>query len=529
MMMKGQRIRIAVAVLITTIAASACASSGGLAEVVGEARRQAQGVLDRARLPDVNALLGTGEPVTTNFNDATTEEPALDAFNPPPTRFLPMTGMLRGENGVYRLTPGLYSLDARGYCIKAGTYGPSTGDGYLYAPLAGPRADVVRNLLIRSATRSDIRQQDVQVLLWALIARTRLSDMPESMQRTARELLSPGERFELDGGALALIPDDVLHSALGDLPQSIQRVYRAEQEIRRQLTNEINAPYERLERLAVLAGAAPAADLVRPVPLGRWSRHPDGYYVRYLPAGYQRMRYEVMVPEPGSERFPAASRAAAVLSASARPVASENAQAATSVVFDPTRNVAVPANTSAQRLVSGGDPVGGVCGDPGTVAEFDATDRDTYHSYEEETMICRTGQPGCTPARVYNTMVSQMRFMAPTLSRESLQQCKRSELGRITSLHPLRIVYDNVVNSNTIRTTYDNGGLSITNYTVQGHQFHPGAIRRTVLVRNGEVIVRTFGEGNGPQGWLNENVFNNIWMPIDYQLRQAVTESLGSR
>ncbi|HEV7763508.1 MAG TPA: hypothetical protein VGQ76_00775 [Thermoanaerobaculia bacterium] len=255
-------------------------------------------VLDKLKklpqLPTLESLLNK-PPVTTSFADAHAEVAFLDNTIPENARAFPMTSMPRDPQGRYLLGPGLYELEAQSYCIKAGTYAPSEGDGYLYAPLKGPREKVVRAILRRSAEKPEIEQHDVQVLLWAVIARAKLRDMNPQLQQTATALLDARELFELNGGALGLIPPEMIDKYMARLSPQLQKVFRAEQQLRQHLARA-NATYQQYEQLAVLAGLAPAADIIRPTPRGRWSWHPDGYFIRYFPQGYQRTKMQVYVP-----------------------------------------------------------------------------------------------------------------------------------------------------------------------------------------------------------------------------------------
>jgi len=261
----------------------------------------AAGILDRllgiAGPIAAEKLLKEDPPITTSFTDAVTEIPFLDNFNPPASMFLPVEMMPPGEGRGYHLRHGLYALEAQGYCLQAGTYGPSKGEGFLYAPLEGPRAEIVQNLLRRSL-KSEVPQHDVQLLLWAITSRTKLSDMAPQNQQTAVALLTKEELFDLNGGALGLIPDDVMQTAIVHLPPQVQQIYYKEQQIRRLLTSKSNSSYEQFERLAVLTGVAPAESKIRDVPRGRWSYHQDGYFVRYLPSGYRQVRFELFRPLP---------------------------------------------------------------------------------------------------------------------------------------------------------------------------------------------------------------------------------------
>jgi hypothetical protein len=76
---------------------------------------------------------------------------------------------------------------------------------------------------------------------------------------------------------------------------------------------------------------APAGPGSIAVPTGRWSHHPDGYWIRYLPNSYSNTVVEIWAPE-GS---PAIGKE-----------------------FDPATHIAVPGNTSRQRLIQSGRPYG---------------------------------------------------------------------------------------------------------------------------------------------------------------------------
>jgi hypothetical protein len=90
-----------------------------------------------------------------------------------------------------------------------------------------------------------------------------------------------------------------------------------------------NSSYEQMERVAVLSGIAPMGEGSREIPSGRWSLHPDGYYVRYLPQGYTNTVVAIWVPQ-GS---PAVGKE-----------------------YDPATHIAVPGNTARQRLIQSGRP-----------------------------------------------------------------------------------------------------------------------------------------------------------------------------
>ena len=268
-----------------------------LLTVAADSQAQANRIIDRlpVQIPGLEKILKRQPAITTSFDDAVFGVPFLDGFNP--ESFSAVEALERTPDGFLKFPPGLYRFDVRSFCLQLATYAPrkGSGEGYLYAPIKGPRADIVRNVLKRSFERPEIPQEDVQVLLWAIISYAKLSEMSAERQLTASALLSPRELFELNGGALGLIPEDLLDRAFAALPPGAGRLLQAEAELRGLLT-ESHAPYEDLESVAVLRGDPPEA-AGEDVPQGRWSLRPEGFFVRYFPDGYEKVRVEIYIPE----------------------------------------------------------------------------------------------------------------------------------------------------------------------------------------------------------------------------------------
>lgn len=248
---------------------------------------------------------------------------SLDNF-----RVRPMTELQRSANGGFVMQPGYYEMHVQSYCLKAGTHGPGRGDGYLFAAPEGPAQEAVVTIVRNSVDHPEIAQQDIQVLLWAIIARAKFEDLDPSMQATAARLLSAQQLAMLNRSALDLIPGPALERALDRVPPLVRQVLKAEAELRQALTTP-GTSFERMERIAVLTGVPGIGEGSRPVPSGRWSRHPDGYYVRYDPQGYTNTVTQIWVPE-GS---PAVGKE-----------------------FDPAMHIAVPGNTARQRLLQSARP-----------------------------------------------------------------------------------------------------------------------------------------------------------------------------
>jgi hypothetical protein len=272
-------------------------------------------------------LLGDRQPITTSLPDAKWGDSSKDGFTPrQPERSL-MT-LQRTPNGGFVLQPGYFVFEDQSYCLKAGTHGPGGGDGYLYAPPKGPAEDAVMTIVRNSVNHPEIDQHDIQTLLWAIIARAKFEDLSSQHKAVAARLLTPRQLASLNRSALDLLQGNALTDALGGIPAPLRAIAQAEADLRRMLTTP-GASFAEMERVAVLSGYAPVGPGSQDIPSGRWSVHPDGYYVRYLPRGYSQTRVEIWVPQ-GS---PAVGKE-----------------------YDPATHIAVPGNTARQRLIQSGRP-----------------------------------------------------------------------------------------------------------------------------------------------------------------------------
>ncbi|CAN5569769.1 hypothetical protein BH23BAC4_BH23BAC4_14740 [soil metagenome] len=277
------------------------------------------------RTPNLSRLLEGTPPVSTNINDATFGDASRDAFVPP-VAVRSMLELQRTPNGGFVLQPGYWEMHTQSYCLHAGTHGPGGGDGYLYAPVLGSADDAVVSILRNSVNHPDIEQSQIQQLLWAIVARAKFEDLNNQLKNTASRLLTPSELAGLNRNALDMLPGAATNRLIERAPAPLRTALRAEAQLRQMLTSPL-ASFEEMERVAVLAGVAPMGPGSQTVSEGRWSRHPDGYYIRYVPRGYSYTLTQIWVPEDSE--------------ASGRE-------------FDAATHIAVPGNTSRQRLAQSG-------------------------------------------------------------------------------------------------------------------------------------------------------------------------------
>ena len=297
--------------------------SAGLAQLGGGIPDVALGF--GAKMPVVggsSSLLEGDPPITTSLSDAN-----FGTDQAQPTRgFLSLASLARTPAGGFILKAGSYELHTQSYCLKAGTHGPGGGDGYLYAPPKGPARDAVVAIVRNSVAHPEIGQHDIQLLLWAIIARAKFEDLAAELKFVASRLLTPQLIATLNRTALDLVPDSAMRSALDRTPAPLRQILEAEARLR-QMFASANASFEQIESVAVLAGMAPWGEGSRQVPAGRWSKHPDGYFVRYRPSSYSHTLTQIFVPDRSE---------------------------AVGKEYDPALHIAVPGNTSRQRLIQSG-------------------------------------------------------------------------------------------------------------------------------------------------------------------------------
>ena len=242
----------------------------------------------------------------------------------------PLYLLPKAPTGGFILCAGYYEMTNKSYCLHAGTFAPSKGDGYMYAPTNGSKKEIVTAILKSAENHPEIDQHKIQILLWAIIAKTKFIDFSTEVKLTAVTLLTKKQLTQLEDGALGFLPDDIINQAKSKLPESVQTVFEAENNIRGLITSG-NYTYQEMEKYAILAGMAPPRT---DYPSGIWTLHPDGYYIRYIPSGYSITKVQIYVPKE------------LIISLNGK-----------SLIYDATNDIACPANTGSQRLAQTNEPL----------------------------------------------------------------------------------------------------------------------------------------------------------------------------
>ena len=207
-----------------------------------------------------------------------------------------MTRLARTSNGSFVLQPGLWEGTFESYCLRAATWAPGVGDGYLWAPIRGARAGAIATILRVSVRHPDIPRDDIQMLLWAILSKTRVNDMPPTLQAAARALLPAAEINAINANGLQVMEMADRTRLFRDVTGPIRQVLDVESQLRYEFSRA-NATYEEIERIAVLSGAPPPENH-NAIKRGQWSPHPGGYFVRYFPDSFAKMKVQVLRPAP---------------------------------------------------------------------------------------------------------------------------------------------------------------------------------------------------------------------------------------
>ncbi len=248
--------------------------------------------------------------VTENFNIDTVSSQTSTA----------LTNLPVSQAGSLILAEGFYEGEFKSYCLQPGTPSPSDRDAYLQAPLSIYKKDIVETILRNSLNRPDLDQKNIQLLLWSVVSHSNYNKLSREVQSTAGQLLTSKQIFQLKGGYAG-----VVKSVAAFIPESnVRNVYN-------QMNNLFElgtSSYEAYERIAV-----PGGNSVIHHPeykKEQWYKQPQGYYVRYFPLSYKKVKIQVYVPKGSLD--------------------STGMKDGSYLLFDPVSMMAIPANSNAQRL-----------------------------------------------------------------------------------------------------------------------------------------------------------------------------------
>lgn len=255
--------------------------------------------------------------ISTNFKDVNMESTMPPAFGDG-APYVKLKTIKRDADGNFLLKPGFYETFNYSYCLKAGTPSPNLSDGYGLAPLKGKQEEIVFAILDKSQelwankgtqkekgllstaanAATSIGQKDVQLLLWAIIAKTDFNQLQGRSKAVALALLTADQILKLNGGAMKTGANFLMDKGIVNKPEPLRLIEEAQAKLR-QLYYSADATFEDFERAALIAGLSNQPQIA---PNGTWFKHPkEEYYVRYSPQGYSRTKTQIYVPPTSTE------------------------------------------------------------------------------------------------------------------------------------------------------------------------------------------------------------------------------------
>ncbi|MBS1719096.1 MAG: hypothetical protein JST35_01475 [Armatimonadetes bacterium] len=262
----------------------------GLAVVTAAASAQLGDLLKGGiKIPGLDGALKR-EALSTSIKDAMPALRFLDRYNP--DRLDDFFALPANTQGRRKITPGVYTMDIESFCLRAGHRAPFGGDGFLYGPFKGLRADVLQSILRNAPAHPDVPQKNVQLLLWAILSQAKFRDLDNTLKVTAATLLKPEDIVKLEASFLEEIPSNMFDKAFAGLPSEVRAALEAESTMRG-MFGRTGLNYDDFERIAMPQGEAPKSD----VPAGRWSFVKGGMFIRMYRLGtYRHGRIDVMRP-----------------------------------------------------------------------------------------------------------------------------------------------------------------------------------------------------------------------------------------
>ncbi|MEH1779484.1 MAG: hypothetical protein V7L26_10290 [Nostoc sp.] len=282
--------------------------------------------------------------------------------------------------------------------------------------------------------------------------------------------------------------DSVL-DRLGDLGNTVKQYRQFSSNLR-----QYGGDYNSLSRLLITSGESNARGGVNNTP---WSKISDRVYGRMVTEGNAGTPGELqlrVLPDFTSSIY---SKGVLVASnnltntLSHKQISSQLIAAKSVSKVDITNLVADPQNSNIQPLsMSPKDKH--PCNDNNIITTYDKNNPQ-YHSYKNNNpvKICSKKDKRCTPEYVFEVMISETRFIAPSDSQNPIDECKERDLFSPPDY------------KNKIKTTINYDDNSVTNYTLPGHMFYPGEVTRRVIDDGNSIFIETTGEGIGDFKSLN--------------------------
>lgn len=187
----------------------------------------------------------------------------------------------------FELKPGYYKGTIRSYCLHAGAYSPSSGEGYQLCNFKGSKVSLIQSILLQSARHPEINQGDIQTLIWGIESGVKFTDYPLDFQARVKPILGAK-----DIAAMEVNTNLIVNRLLPESLRSLADTYRS---FRDEITSG-EMKYADLEKIAVKSGLPPIGPGSKEIPKGTWSYIGQGFFLRVYPQSYPTSNIELYRP-----------------------------------------------------------------------------------------------------------------------------------------------------------------------------------------------------------------------------------------
>jgi hypothetical protein len=472
-----------------------------------------------------------------SFGLVTPEELPGGSFHPVALHLSP--------SDVYRpLPPGDYTFPVVAFCHEYSVHQPGSGTPYVLEPLQGADAAAISALMWRGTLKKLAPAPQLKALTWSIEAGVPYDQLPPEYKQLVDSII-PEYRDQLRGDKVQEL--EATYAKLTRLPRMFNKAVPATLEeaagklgVVGQIILTLESTHNHFIDIfrrpgqptsAILSGQASPLSPVH-VAGGSWSAVvPGRAYTRFTYVGGNLARDNVLelrvLPPSQADAHAQSMKKPVGPTSSAAPAGSQDtgrdSVSIGSALQSPdaqgqmgTGTVGAPQG-AGQHLspVPVTEKVDHPCDNPKITNVF-PHDK-SYHSYDPpvKNLICLKSDSGCTIERVFETMISQEQFIAPTYASDTspVLNCKTAVLP----------------GNNPIQTVIDRANFSITNYALPGHSLYPGEVTRQIVSDGNEIDVITTGQGNGSLGSLNNFFADPLWSHIDTRLRDQFVRSAGHR
>lgn len=226
----------------------------------------------------------------------------------------------RGPEGGFLIEAGVpYEFKLESYCMGVGGHSKPGGKGYTGMEL-DPDTNVAA-VLRAAGNHPEVRQSDIQMLIWGLLPTDSLAGLSPELLVTARRLLTAEELAKAGDTGLGagssptgMMTNILMQEAQNKLkakqdkmtgqlqtqvragmPESVQRIAEKQREVQSMLSRA-GVSYDEVRAAAVQEGEPPEDPNDMPISEGRWSLHPDGYLMQFASTTFTRTSVRIFRP-----------------------------------------------------------------------------------------------------------------------------------------------------------------------------------------------------------------------------------------